>query len=250
MRFVGAGVLGGREDTVCFEQLHQDLDGRAGMVRPRRVAAREVPVAQHRGVADLWGRPGTPEKRARLRDELNAAMREQSSRAQGPGLARELREGLQLGTEARAEEGLIVVHCEYAVAHGQRGTIVEVRSSSILGEQCRVTWADGRTGCYSTLELKTSGHKRMHGAREDIHPPPTRPGPAPYCMGDRQFDRPRGLMPRNGPPQALCESKECAPGAFRVYRYQPGAGGRVAEVHKKNQTAIHDDLMQKADGWR
>jgi len=113
------------------------------------VSRRERCRLRSTGESWICGDCRARQRRGRACDELNAAMREQSSRAQGPGLARE---GLK-----RAEEGLIGLHCKYAVAHGQRGTIVEVRSSSMIGEQCRVTSADGRTGCYSILELKTSG---------------------------------------------------------------------------------------------
>jgi hypothetical protein len=241
-RIVGGGVFEGREETIRLEQEHQH-DVRAAMVRPRRVAAPEVPVtaqAQHKGIFDMWGRERTPEKKARIRSELNAAMREYSRRAQCSKHVPE-RAGLQLGTEVRAEMGLRVVHCEVSVAKGQRGTVLEV-VSGVMGEHCRVEWEDGTRGCYSNLELRTCGHKRRHGPREDLYPLPSRPGPAPPCVGG-PFGRPRGLMPPPNCPPALFESKDCARGAFRLYQYQP-------EVHKKNQIAIHDDLMQRADGWR
>ena len=234
MRLNGGGVLGGREQTICLEQVHQD-DDRAEMVRPRRVAVREVPVAQHNGIFDLWGRPSTQEKKQTMKMELNAAMREYSSRARGSNAVFE-RAGLQIGTEARAEIGMSVVHCDFP---GQRGAIVEV-VSGVMGECCKVKWEDGRCGCYSNLELRTFGHKRRHGPREDPYPVPTRPGPAPYCMGGPFGSR--GKKPQDCPP-ALLESKDCARGAFRLYQYQP-------EVQKQNQVAIHDDLMQSADGWR
>ena len=259
VRLVGAGVFGGREDTLPLAQIHQD--DAPGMVRPRRVRAglerqisdlvvsgacapraRGLPPDEHRGVTDLWARPRTPEKQARLKEALNAALNEHLRGGQPEDIrALELsaRRGIQLGIEVRAQEGMAVVHSDYSVASGQRGIVTRVECS-IMGETCTVTWEDGRSGCYAMLELKTADHKRHHGPRDEVPPPASRPGPAPYCLDAREC-RPRGLVrPRGGAAQQAPEiglGKDCVRGRFKVYQYQP-------EVHKRNQQNMHDDLLQ------
>jgi hypothetical protein len=109
-----------------------------------------------------------------------------------------------------------------------------------MGEFCSVAWFDGRKGCYANLDLRTADHKRRHGPLEEVPPPPTRPGPAPYCMRGPQ--RPRGVVAAKDGGAPLGESKGCRAGAFRLYQYQ-------VEVHQRNQVNIHDDLQQRAGAF-
>ena len=238
-RLVGAGVFGGRQDTVALEELHQD--DKASMVRPQRVAARDLPFTDNHGIFNMFGRPRTPQKKGLLRHELNTAMNERLNdhHAQAQRGAQQMaRRGLQLSIEVLAEEGLIVVHSEISSGvSGARGMVTKVETG-VMGEICSILWEDGRKGCYSSLLLRTADHKRRHGPREEVPPPATRPGPAPYCMGGKTWERPRGLVAPPQQPPPLGHSTACNPGAFRVYQYQP-------EVHKRNQPNIHDDLQQR-----
>ena len=187
------------------------------MVRPRRVSAKELYATEWDRRGHKWDsrglghpdRPRTPEKHAFLRHDYNRAMlihlRDNTAHETR---AQELfaLKGLQLGTEILAEEGLLVVHTDYAVANCIPGIVTKVETS-VMGEFCAVTWENGQKGCYLNLELRTVGHKRRHGPLEEVPAPPTRPGPAPYCGVDGHGvvrkggdPRPRGLLPREPPP--------------------------------------------------
>ena len=103
-RLVGAGVFGGRQDTVALEELHQD--DKASMVRPQRVAARDLPFTDNHGIFNMFGRPRTSQKKGLLRHELNAAMNERLNdhHAQAQRGAQQMaRRGLQLSIEVLAE---------------------------------------------------------------------------------------------------------------------------------------------------
>ena len=208
------------------------------LLRPRRVKARDLPPSDHLGIADMWARPRTPEKRAKLLQELNAAMREHLHGPQTHDIrAKEqhANRGLQLGLEVRAEPGLVVIHSDFSVASGMRGTVTSVESN-VMGEFCSVTWDNGSKGCYVNLDLRKADHKRRHGPLDEIPAPPSRPGPAPYCRGGP--GRPRGLVPPAPRPAELLYNRACGGKEFKVYQYQP-------EVHKRNQVNIHDDLQQR-----
>ena len=249
-RLVGGGVFGGRADTQRLEELHEH--DKAEMVRPpahrrakaARGAAHQLPPhlgGPHvKSIVDMWARPRTPEKQAMLRQELNAAMRaEQRAPQEHERRGQELlaRRGLQLSAEIRAQKGLEVVHFNQAEASGMRGAVTGIETS-VMGETCAVRWENGEKGYYSSLELRTAEHRRRHGNLEEVPAPPTRPGPAPYCMAPSgSGQRPFGLMPPpQRPPPPLGDLKK---GAFRLFQYQP-------EVHKRNQINMHDDLQQRA----
>ena len=119
-----------------------------------------------------------------------------------------------------------------------RGVVTGIETS-VMGETCAVRWENGEKGYYSSLELRTAEHRRRrHGNLDEVPAPPTRPGPAPYCMAPSgSGQRPFGLMPPpQRPPPPLGDLQK---GAFRLFQYQP-------EVHKRNQVNIHDDLQQRA----
>lgn len=216
MGLVGAGVLGGREDTSGLEQLHQD--DKVDMVRPRRVAARDLPAADNRGIINMFGRQRTHPKKESLRHELNAAMKNEQLKghyAQGHNEhSQAQRGGLQLGTEVLAEEGLIVIHSDVSEAGGMRGMVTKV-DTGVMGEICNITWENGRKGCYSNFLLRTVDHNRRHGPREEVPRPASRPGPAPYCMGgEGPWVRPRGLLPPPQRPPSLGNLQKLEGAAF------------------------------------
>ncbi len=248
VRLVCGGVFRGREDTLRLEDVH--ADDKSAMVRPparrrAKAAAHGASACQlppdHCGIVDMWARPRTPQKKAQLRRELNAAMRaEQRAPQEHERRGQELlaRRGLQLSTEIRAEKGLEVVHCDRGEANGMRGIVTAIETG-VMGETCSVRWENGAKGHYSSLELRTAEHKRRHGPRDEVPLPPTRPGPAPYCMAPDgpHGRRPFGLKPPpQRPPPAL---GDCGKGAFRLFQYQP-------EVQKRNQVNMYDDLQQRA----